>query len=292
MTNSLPLLILLLPSLAAFANAAELKPETLHAWDEYLHTANSRMKDRLRAGTPFLWMDESPSRMTQVRSGEIVIAPLGDSAPTKVPSGLIHHWIGAAFIPNVTLGETIAVVRDYARYTDIYPAVISAKPLDRAAMEDKFSVRMMNNLLVQKKALQTENESSFFKVTDKKWYSFCKTTRVQEIDNYGQPNEEMLADGQGTGYIWRLDSITRFEERDGGVYVELEAFALTRDIPASLRWVAAPVVRRVSRNSIYASLHRTQQGIESISAGRHERRETIADGQPALPAAIRTFRQP
>jgi hypothetical protein len=31
-----------------------------------------------------------------------------------------------------------------------------------------------------------------------------------------------------------LQSIARREERDGGVYVELEAIGLTRDIPVSL----------------------------------------------------------
>ena len=30
----------------------------------------------------------------------------------------------------------------------------------------------------------------------------------------------------GGGYIWQLFSMTKFEERDGGVYVELEALAL------------------------------------------------------------------
>jgi hypothetical protein len=32
-------------------------------------------------------------------------------------------------------------------------------------------------------------------------------------------------------------SIARYEERDGRVYLELQAIALTRDIPASLRWL-------------------------------------------------------
>jgi len=42
-------------------------------------------------------------------------------------------------------------------------------------------------------------------------------------------------EGEGTGLIWR-----RFEERDGGVYVEVEAIALSRDVPASLRWLVEP----------------------------------------------------
>jgi hypothetical protein len=290
--NFLLLICLLVPTVSAIVSAAELKPETLNAWKDYVHTANSHMKDRLHTGAHFLWLDESPDRRQQVRSGEILVAPFDDQTPARVPSGLIHHWIGAAFIPNVTLSETLAVVRDYTRYPDIYPAVVASKSVSRQAMEDKFSVLMMNNLLVEKKALETENASDFFKVNNKQWYSFCRTTRVQQIDNYGQPNQHKFADGEGTGYIWRLYSITRFQERDGGVYVELEALALTRDIPVSLRWVAGPVVRRISRNSVLASLRRTQGAVESITAGRTIQHETIAERHaPGVPV-IRSFQQP
>jgi hypothetical protein len=57
------------------------------------------------------------------------------------------------------------------------------------------------------------------------------------------------------------DSIARFEQRDAGVYIELEAIALSREIPAAGRFVADPIVRRVSRNSLLASL---QQTVESV----------------------------
>jgi hypothetical protein len=279
--------------ISAVANAAELKPETLKAWEDYLQTANSHMKERLHSGAHFLWLDESSDRIQQLRSGEILAAPIGDQIPARVPSGLIHHWIGAAFIPNVTVSETLAVVRDYARYPDIYPAVIASKPVSRVAMQDKFSVLMMSNRLVQKKALETQNASDFFKLNDKQWYSLCRTTQVQEIENVGQSSERKFADGEGTGYIWRLYSITRFEERDGGVYVELEALALTRDVPASLRWVAAPVIRRISRNSVLASLRKTQEAVESFAAGRPIKRDTIAERHlPVTSSIIQSFHQP
>ena len=279
--------------ISAVANAAELKPETLKAWEDYLQTANSHMKERLHSGAHFLWLDESSDRIQQVHSGEILADPIDGQIPARVPSGLIHHWIGAAFIPNVTLNETVAVVRDYARYPDIYPAVIASKPVSRVSMQDKFSVLMMSNRLVQKKALETQNASDFFKLNEKQWYSLCRTTQVQEIENVGQSSERKLADGEGTGYIWRLYSITRFEERDGGVYVELEALALTRDIPASLRWVAAPVVRRISRNSVLASLGKTQEAVKSFAAGRPIKRDTIAERHlPVTSSIIQSFHQP
>ena len=50
--------------------AAELKPETLRAWDAYLRTADARMKARLDGRRPFLWADETPGRSRQLRQGE------------------------------------------------------------------------------------------------------------------------------------------------------------------------------------------------------------------------------
>jgi len=43
------------------------------------------------------------------------------------------------------------------------------------------------------------------------------------------------------------------------VYIEIEAMAQSREIPAALRFVADPTVRRVSRNSLLASLQQTEE---------------------------------
>src|ERR1700748_1376055 len=106
---------LLLPGLAGGAN---LEPATVRAWDEYVDSTSARMEQRLRPGNTFLWMDEAPDRIARVRSGEIVISPVGPHNPKRVPAGLIHDWIGAVFIPNVSLKDTLAVLGDYGRYKE------------------------------------------------------------------------------------------------------------------------------------------------------------------------------
>jgi len=45
--------------------------------------------------------------------------------------------------------------------------------------------------------------------------------------------------------------------------VELEAIALTHDIPAALRWLASPLVTRLSRGALAASLRQTREGVVS-----------------------------
>ena len=88
---------------------------------------------------------------------------------------------------------------------------------------------------------------------------------MQEIRHYGRHDEQELPPDQGTGYIWRLYSIARFEERDGGVYIELEAIALSRDIPVALRWMVDPIVRRVSRNTLLISLQQMEEAVRSTA---------------------------
>jgi hypothetical protein len=47
------------------------------------------------------------------------------------------------------------------------------------------------------------------------------------------------------------------------MYVEIEAMALSRDIPAAFRWIADPIVRKVSKNSLLTSLRQMQDAIRS-----------------------------
>ncbi len=251
----------------AISNAAQLKEQTVKAWNDYVRAANSRMQERLRANNHFLWIDEAPDRSRRARAGEILVSEVGAHNPKRVPSGLIHHWIGAAFLPDTTLDEVFAVVRDYSRYKEFYkPTVIDSKPVSQAGTQDKFSMLLLNKALLRRTALESDYESSYVRVDSRRWYSVAYATRVQEIEDYGQPGERKLPLDEGRGYIWRLYSLSRFEQRDGGVYVELEAIALSRDIPVSFRWIVDPVVRRVSRDSLLTSLRQTSDAVRLMSS--------------------------
>jgi len=61
--------------------------------------------------------------------------------------------------------------------------------------------------------------------------------------------------------MWRLNSYWRFLQRDGGVYVQLEAISLTRDIPAGLGWLVKPFVTSIPRESIEFTLSRTRRSL-------------------------------
>jgi hypothetical protein len=242
---------------------AQLKPETIAAWDHYIESVNANMQDRLRpGGGPYLWMDQDAGRVDQVQRGEIVTAPVGPHAPINVHSGLIHHWIGTAFIPEARLNDVLAVVRDYSRYKEYFkPNVADARLTHQDSSEDQFSMRLMNKAIIIKTAIDSEYVSTYVPLDERRAYSISRTTRVQEIEDLGRASEHRLAVGEGGGYIWRFYSVTRYLERDGGVYMEVEAIALSREIPGSLKWVVEPYVRRLSRESIITSLRQTGDAV-------------------------------
>ena len=258
---------LTLLALVYTAHAEELKPETMTAWKEYIQSANVRMQDYLPQKSHFLQIDEDQDWVRRIRGGEVLVSPVGLHGVKKVPSGLIHDWLGDTFIAHATLRDVLSVVSDYDRYKEFYrPTVIDSRALARGGREDRFSMVVMNKSLFLKSALDSNYKCSSIRVSDRRRLTICETTRVQEIENYGAADQNTLPEGEGDGFIWRLLSLTRFEERDGGVYIELEAIALSRDIPLSLRWIVEPIVRRISRNSLETSLRQTERAVHSGAA--------------------------
>jgi hypothetical protein len=184
--------------------------------------------------------------------------------PKAVPSGLIHDWIAATFIPDATLWGIQAVIRDYGRYQDFYKRnVIEDKPIKLSEDGDRFSMTLINKSLFQRTALVNEYQSNSAKLGSRRLYSVSHTTRVQESDDYGRADQRKMPPDTGSGCIWRLYSISRLEERDGGVYVELEVIALSRDIPSQYRWFVDPIVRRVCKDAMITSLRQTSDAVRS-----------------------------
>ena len=247
--------------------AAELRPVTLSAWNSYVRSADAKAKERVHGGAESVWMEQSSERMARIRGGEIVVAPAAGKGITGVPNGLIHDWIGAAFIPNATLEGLLAVVHDYGRYKDFYkPFVADSRVLACTGSEQRFSMTWQHRVLFVRAAMRGEYDARDTFIDARRGYNIAETTEVREIQDYGQAAERMLPPGEGSGYLWRVHSIAVYEERDGGVYLQLRAIALTRSIPASLKWLLSSVVNHLSIDSLTTSLRQTREAVEARSA--------------------------
>jgi hypothetical protein len=255
---------LLILAASLTSKGSELTPETLQAWNGYVQSQTARASGYSN-DKPFLWADQSPDRLRHLHKGESVVAPFGEN-PHRVPHGLIHHWIGAIFLPGTRLDEVLSVVRDYSKYKDFYaPNVVDSQLFRRTDTEDTFSLRLLNKAVVSKFAVDTEFRDTFKRIGENRCYSVSYSTRVREVEHYGLFDEHEVPSNTGRGLIWQLYSISRFEQRDGGVYIELEAVALSRDVPGALRWVVDPIVRRTSRSSMQVSLQKTQGAVLETS---------------------------
>jgi hypothetical protein len=263
------LLIAILLSSPLMLSAADLNPQTLKAWDEYIQETNSLMNQRVAGTTPFLWIDEAPRRRERVRQGEVLVEPTNKENPERVPQGLIHDWLGAVFIPNATINSVFAMLNDYGEYDRYYnPAVIHAKLLEVLGTTRRFSLLLAEKAPFVTAAIASEYTSHTIRLDDRHSYTVTYSTRIQQIDNYGQVGERELPPDKGTGYIWRLYSIERFEERDGGVYTELEAIALSRNIPFEFQWLVKPILQHLPRNSMVATLQKTREAVCAEASSR------------------------
>ena len=252
------------------------------------------MRDRTTGGSTFLWIDEAPGRRERVRQGEILVEPASSDTPEKVPQGLIHNWTGAVFIPNATIGSVFATLNDYSSYDRIYnPAVINAKLLNVSGAMRKFSLVLAEKAPFVTAAIASEYVSRNIRLDKHRWYTVTYSTRIQQIDNFGRPGAHELPPDQGAGYVWRLFSIQRFEEKDGGVYTELETIALSRSIPFEIQWLVRPILQHLPRESMTATLQKTRDAVCAALSAKAAKPETprASPGSSRNPVTTMTARR-
>jgi len=98
----------------------------------------------------------------------------------------------------------------------------------------------------------------FTRLSDTRAHSRSHATRIAELVNPGQPGSPEKPVGNDRGFLWRYHTYWRLEEKDGGVYVELESIALSRSIPAVFRWLVNATIRRIRRDSAQRFLTSTR----------------------------------
>jgi hypothetical protein len=254
--------------LPAIANPIGPKPDTLQAWDDYIQHV-VRAEPTAGVGHQFLWLDRDPQRAERVRRGEVLAASETGANPHAVPHALIHHWVGAVFIPGATLAQVFAVAEDYGRYKEFYkPGVLDAALVCRIGSgedEERFRVRYAQKFLFTSAVLDTEYQIRHVQLDARRWYSIAHSTRLQESADQAKSWEIVSASDAGSRYIWRIYFVSRYEQRDGGVYVEQENIVLSRGIPTSLRWLVEPAVRQLSRDVVVAYLRATRDAVRSGS---------------------------
>jgi hypothetical protein len=140
--------------------------------------------------------------------------------------------------------------------------------IESAGDEQKFSMLWVQRVLFVTVALYAQFDSNSIQLNSRQGYLTLPSTSVQQIEHYGQSGERKLAPDEGSGYLWRVASFVRYEERDGGLYLELEVIGLSRDLPASLRFLLRPVIDHVPRQALSVKLEQTREAVRLQAAKR------------------------
>jgi hypothetical protein len=243
------------------ATKIQLKPDTLKSFEAYVREAEAGMDETLPPGAQFLWSDMDLPRAHLVRTGKIVAQFWSGTGPATVPNGLIHDWIGAAFIPGVTIEATLALVQDYDHHQDIYkPEVLVSKLMRHRGNDFEIYLRLLKKKILTV-VLDTDHDVQYRCVDATRWLCRSHTTRIAEVENAGTPKEYVFPPDTGFGFLWRLYSYWRFQERDHGVQIECRAMSLSRDVPFGLGWVMEPIIQKLPRESLVHTLDCTRRAL-------------------------------
>ena len=267
--------------IAGQAHATDLEPKTVEAFDAYVRAAETQIDAQLAQGQPYLWVERLPpdrqaAAEAQLRAGQVVIERLdatGKNDPDKpiaVPDGMIHHWIGAIFIPGASLAQTLALEEDYDHQQDYFrPDVMQSRILRHDGNDFTIQLRLYKKKVITT-VLETEHEVHYTMVDATHAWSRSRSIRIQEVDDAGKPDERLEPEGHDRGLLWRMNTYWRFEEKDGGTYVECQSISLTRDIPTGLGWLIGPYVNSVPRESLTFTLESTRAAVLERIAARTE----------------------
>ena len=252
---------------------AELRPPTLAAWENYIRLTEQRIAAELedgQKGLPTDFLNDSDPRATRslLRNGQVYIRRVkttdrnGKDIP--VPDGMVHHWLGAIFVPEVALDPLQRWLHDYDRHERYFQEVEKSRLLAREGPEFRIFYRLRRKKVIT--VYYNTYHTVIYRQQDaRRSSSRSFTTKIAQLDNPGTASEEEKPVGNDSGFLWRLNSYWRFQEEDGGVFVECESVSLSRSIPFGLNWLIKGYVESIPRESLENTLTSIRDGIGKAS---------------------------
>jgi hypothetical protein len=228
---------------------AEPTPAAVAAFDAYTRAVELRLAAQHRLPGRFLALGTAGDEESRLRRGELVIEPL-TPADATLSGALLHHWRGTAFAAGAHPADFERLMRDFNSYPQHFaPEVVQARTLSQTG--DRFSATMrVRQHHVLTVVMDTTYDVGFTTVDSRHGYSISRSTHIDELDSAGRP----LSAADEHGFLWRLNTYWSYEERDGGLYLQIEAVSLTRSIPAGLGWAVRPYVDSIPRESLAFTL--------------------------------------
>jgi hypothetical protein len=188
---------------------------------------------------------------------------LTPSTGLALPGALLHHWRGTVYIPGATADVFTRLLQDYPDYSHYFaPQVLHAKVLSQHGSQFQISMRVRQHHIITV-VIDASYNVTFGQLDPSHRYSISHSTQISEMENPGTSSEHPLTPAQSYGFLWRQNTYWTCEQRDGGLYIQIESISLTRSIPYGLGWAVGPFVESIPRNSLEFTMRAVSRALQS-----------------------------
>jgi hypothetical protein len=245
--------------------AAELKNETVQAWNQYYGWADAKVSRELDDPNTFLIQSTLPPAdraevQRRIESGEVVVRRMTGVVPRgvrfEVPEGEIHHWWGSVLLRDVTLHQLFEFLQDYDHHAGKFAEVERSKLLQVQGNHYRVYFRFRRSKSFVTVVYNTEQDCIYTFFGPERASSRSIATKIAEVEDPGEKSEREKMPGNDRGFLWRLVSWWRFEQSGKNVIVELESASLSRDIPPLVKLIpgVSSYIRSTPRESLESVL--------------------------------------
>ncbi len=251
---------LLMLSALTTGSGAEPAADAVSAFQAYIGTIEARLARQHGSADHFVVWPVGEGE-AQLRRGELLVEQVTPALGRPLPGAMLHHWRGTAFAPGATAAQFERLLRNFDAYPKVFaPEVLNARSesLPGNRMQAWMRVRQRHVITV---VMDSDYDVAFGQLDARHGYSISRSTRITEIDAPGTNSERAMTSTEEHGFLWRLDTYWSYEERNGGLYMQIESVSLTRAIPAGLGWAVRPFVESVPRESMEFTLRSAREGL-------------------------------
>lgn len=246
-------MLLALPS-RAFAQPSS---GAVAAFNSYAGAVEARLARQHRSTSGFLAPENGP----QLRQSELAVEELTPSGGLSLPGALLHDWRGTAFVPGATAPDFARLMENFPDYPHLFsPQVLGARVLAQDGDHYRVKMRMRQRHVITI-VLDATYDVTFTRLDARRGSSVSRSMRIDEISSPGTASEHALKPGESHGFLWRMNTYWSYEQRDGGLYIQVESISLTRSIPRGLGWAVGPFVESIPRESLEFTLRSVRNAL-------------------------------
>jgi hypothetical protein len=261
------ILILVGFTAAAAGRAAEPTAAAIAGFNSYIAALESRLDRQHRSPDGFISsvLSDEDNR-AKLQRGEPIIERIRPSGGTALPGATLYHWRGTAFVPGATVADYERVMEDFDGMPKTFaPEIVRAKLTSRkneggrTVIQAWYRVKQHHVITV---VMDITYDVALARLDAQHGYSASRSTKITEISDAGTPDEHAMSGSDSHGFLWRLNAYWSYEERDGGLYMQIETVSLARSIPTGVAWAVKPFVESVPRESLEFTLQATTKALK------------------------------